>query len=184
MPGQYPLRASAATALVLDGGGPSDELTRAAARAMVEALERAEVVHDTIVTRDIKIGPCTGCFGCWVRKPGECVFGGPSADIARMAMASDLLVIATPVTFGGYSYEIKKMLDRIACSMLLPFFTRIEDEFHHPARYPRLPNLVVMGTLPAPDAEATSVFETLVGRNARNLHGRRPAVAVAIRRSQ
>jgi len=118
--------------------------------------------------------PCTGCFRCWINKPGECVLGGPSVDMARMAVASDLLVVTTPVIFRGYSYEIKKVLDRIVCSLLLPFLTRVDREFHHPARYPRLPEFVVVGTLRAPDAEAMSVYETLVGGNACNLHSRRP----------
>ena len=108
------------------------------------------------------------------------MFGDSSVEIARTAISSDLLVLVTTVTFGGYSYEIKKVLDRIVLAMLLPFFTKIEGEFHHPARYPTLPELVVVGTLATADADAQSVFEAMVGRNARNLHSTHAAVAVVV----
>ena len=136
---------------------------------MTEALCRAGLEYDIVPARNVDMSPCTGCFGCWIRKPGECVHGGPAADIARAIVASDIVAIVTPVKFGSYSYEIKKILDRVVCSMLLPFFERVEGECHHPARYPSPPTLVALGTLPIPDSDAASVFETLVGRNALNL---------------
>ena len=165
-------------AVILDGSGPADVRTQTAVFALREALDQAGIRHETYVARDLDVDPCTGCFGCWIRKPGECVFEGPTQQIVRLAVAADMLVIATPVTFGGYSYEIKKVLDRIVCSLLLPFFKRVDGEIHHPARYAKLPELVVMGTLPASDADAEAVFVTLVARNARNLHSKRTAVAV------
>ena len=168
------------SALIIDGSGPADGRTQVAARALEDALEHARLDHSTVVARDLETGPCTGCFGCWVKTPGECIFGGPTLDIARTAIAGDLLILVTPVTFGGYSSEAKKVLDRIVLAFLQPFFTTIGGEFHHPARYQRLPEFVVLGTLPSADDDAQRVFETLVGRNAINLHSLRPGVAVAV----
>ncbi len=41
---------------------------------------------------------------------------------------------------------------------------------HHQARDDRYPSLVGVGVLPAPHLAQEQIFETLVGRNAINLH--------------
>jgi multimeric flavodoxin WrbA len=168
------------SALIVDGSRSTDVRTQAAAQAVRDALDRADMHHETIAARDIQIGSCTGCFGCWIKTPGECSLGGPSIAVARACVANDLLVLVTPVTFGGFSYEIKKLLDRTVCSLVLPFFTRVDGEIHHPKRYRKLPELIGVGTLPSPDEEAQGVFEALVGRSARNLHSNRSAVEVVV----
>lgn len=165
-------------ALILDGSGAGDARTQAAAEAVRDALSRAGVSSETVVARDLDIDPCIGCFGCWIKRPGECVFDGPSQGIARKWAASDLLVVVTPVTFGGYSSELKKVIDRVVCSLALPFFTSVRGEIHHPLRYSKLPEFVALGTLPAPDADAQTVFETLVARNALNMRSGMSASAV------
>jgi len=49
-----------------------------------------------------------GCFGCWNKTPGTCVMKDDSAKIAKAVVNSDLLIFLTPITFGGYSSELKK----------------------------------------------------------------------------
>jgi hypothetical protein len=82
---------------------------------------------------------------------------------------SDLTIYLTAVTFGGYSSELKKAVDRIIC-LLSPFFMRINGEVHHRPRYERYPRLVGVGVLSCPDEESERLFTTLVERNAINLH--------------
>jgi multimeric flavodoxin WrbA len=124
---------------------------------------------------DEKIAFCTGCFGCWIKTPGECVINDAGRAITREFIESDLAVFLTPVTFGGYSAELKKALDRLI-PILSPFFITIDGESHHKKRYKHYPRLAVIGLLPAADAEAATVFQTLVSRNAINMHT--PAFAV------
>jgi multimeric flavodoxin WrbA len=88
------------------------------------------------------------------------------------------MIYLTPVTFGGYSSELKKAIDRFACSMLLPFFTKIDGEVHHKARYQHLPSLIGIGILPGPEEESGQIFAKLVERNAINIHS--PSVQSAV----
>jgi multimeric flavodoxin WrbA len=81
---------------------------------------------------------------------------------------SDVQVWITPVTFGGYSPALKKALDR-SIPNILPFFTKVQGEVHHPQRYVKRRSFLVFGTLAAPDAEAERIFHDLVKRNALNL---------------
>ena len=81
----------------------------------------------------------------------------------------DLLVFLTHVTFGGYSSELKKAVDRLI-PLLSPFFVKIGREIHHRPRYPRYPPILGVGLLPVPDQEKEKIFRTLVERNAVNYH--------------
>jgi multimeric flavodoxin WrbA len=124
---------------------------------------------ETLQLRDIDISPCTGCFGCWNKTPGICVVKDDARDVTRKIVNCDLLVLLTPITFGGYSSELKKAMDR-SLGWMLPHMTTIQGKTHHKPRYRRYPDLVVLGTLPAPDAELESIFRDVVDRNAINAH--------------
>ena len=39
--------------------------------------------------RDLDLKGCSGCFGCWVKTPGECVKRDESALVCRAALDSD-----------------------------------------------------------------------------------------------
>lgn len=130
-----------------------------------------------LVLREVEVATCVGCFGCWVRTPGLCIIDDAAREISRAMAQSDLIVYLTPVTFGGYSSELKKVLDRNICH-ILPFFTRIDGEVHHKPRYTRYPRLIGVGTLDEADAECECIFTTLVERNAINMHA--PAHAAGV----
>jgi len=156
------------TASVLDGG-PAASFTARVGDAL-EALLRDEGWNlHRFLLRELEVGDCTGCFGCWVRTPGECVLLDGGRDVVRQVIRGDLVIFLTPVTFGGYSSLLKGAVDRLL-PLGSPFFARIAGETHHRPRYARYPRLLGVGTLPEPDLEAESLFRTLVGRNALNLH--------------
>lgn len=156
-------------ALLLDGCREGDYLAMEAVLEMTAALAgRADDV-EVVKLRELAISACTGCFGCWTRTPGECVLQDDAATVLRSYLGSDVVAYVTPVTFGGYSSQLKMMLDR--CIPLLdPRFTIVGGEVHHLLRYRRYPNTVVLGTLPSPDAEAERLFASLVARNGFNFH--------------
>lgn len=159
-------------ALVLDGSREGDSLTPVAVLGMTSALAgRADFV-ELVKPRELAIAPCAGCFGCWTRTPGECVIKDDARDVVGSYVGSDLVVYVTPVTFGGYSSELKKLLDRIILSVLDPRFTVVGGEVHHRLRYRRFPKTVGFGTLPSPDPEAERLFARLVARNGINAHQR------------
>jgi multimeric flavodoxin WrbA len=117
--------------------------------------------------RDLKVADCVECFGCWVKTPGQCVIDDAAREIAYKMPRSDLIIYVTPIVFGGYSYELKKVLDR-QISGILPFMERFEGEVHHPQRYDKRGKLAAIGVLPAPDASSEEIFRTLLYRNSLN----------------
>lgn len=81
--------------------------------------------------REMKLAHCLGCFNCWVKTPGMCVEADAGRDIAKAVIRSDVAVLLTPVTFGGYSPELKKTFDRFI-QLISPFFQMDHGEVHHP----------------------------------------------------
>jgi multimeric flavodoxin WrbA len=157
-------------AVILDGSRTEDDTLELLSDVIVGEVERCGYTVDKILLREEKIGSCTGCFCCWVRTPGICIIDDDGQKVAEKVIRSNLVVYLTPVTFGGYSSELKKALDRIGCPSLLPFLTNVQGEIHHPARYEMTHILVAFGVLSAPELESERLFETLVARNAINMH--------------
>lgn len=137
--------------------------------AVLAGLQNLGASASVYVLRELNIAPCTGCFGCWIKTPGVCVIPDVALDIARDMVQNPLLVMITPVTFGGYSWQLKKALDRVI-SIISPFFKIINGEIHHQSRYLRYPHILVLGYMPAAIPGQVQTFQTLVKRNCINLH--------------
>jgi hypothetical protein len=154
---------------ILNGALAGDAFVDDVATTLCQQLETRGWQVKHLPLAEMKIGYCLGCFECWVKTPGVCRIDDAGRDVAAAVIASDLVVYLTPITFGGYSSELKKGLDRIIC-LVSPFFARIEGEVHHRARYDCYPALLGLGVLPQPHAEQEQIFSTLIGRNALNMH--------------
>jgi hypothetical protein len=131
-------------------------------------LESAGCAAVSHILKEIEIAPCTGCFGCWIKTPGECVIDDAGRGISANIVQNEILIFITPVTFGGYSSELKKALDRMI-SVIMPHFKRVNGEIHHKPRYDRYPNLLAFGFLPNSNPDQERTFKTLMERNAINL---------------
>lgn len=118
-----------------------------------------------------KIGNCAGDFFCWIRSPGVCNVDDDNRVIAEALGASDVMVYLTPVTFGGYSSGLKRMVDH-QIQNVQPFFTMVEGETHHVKRYKKNPDLLAVGWLDQPDTHSETIFRHLVQRNALNWHAK------------
>ncbi len=162
-------------ATVLDGS--RNDTRQGGLATLVDALGGAGYGTETLRLREKTIAPCLGCFGCWVKTPGECVIDDDGRSVARAAARCDLLVYFTPVTFGGFSSELKKAVDRLIPD-ISPFFAKVHGETHHQRRYANCPSLIGLGVLPQPDRQAESIFKALVEHNALNWRSPRTAAAV------
>jgi len=155
--------------ILLDGSKENDR-TGERVRAALEAELKTrgwEVKHFNLCEQ--KIGNCAGDFFCWIRTPGVCNVNDDNRLIAESLAACDLLVYLTPVTFGGYSATLKRMVDH-QIQNVSPFFAMIEGETHHMKRYKKNPDLLAVGWMTAPHTQAESIFRHLVRRNAINFH--------------
>jgi len=124
-----------------------------------------------------KIAPCLGCFSCWIKTPGHCIIDDQQEEILRALAVADRIILLTPLVFGGYGPELKKVLDRII-PVLLPFFYKVRGEIHHPQRYPRTRSLGAIGFIERKNPEEIELFRDIVERNAINWAARSTAIMI------
>ena len=110
-------------AILLDGSHAFDRTGERVRAAVSTQLEARGFAVDSVVLREKKVGACAGDFFCWIRSPGVCNVDDDNRAIARAIMASDLMVYLTPITFGGYSSALKRMVDH-QIQNVSPFFAR------------------------------------------------------------
>ncbi|MFO7460144.1 MAG: NAD(P)H-dependent oxidoreductase, partial [Desulfatiglandales bacterium] len=156
-------------ATILDGTDSNDTFGSKVKDRIVEAYESAEyraIIHRM---KEIKIAHCIGCFGCWVKTPGECIHKDAGRQIAKEIINSHTVVLLSPVVFGGYSAALKHMVDRFI-PLIHPNLMMRYGEIHHRPRYTAYPRMVGIGLQQEHDDKSAQVFKTLVGRNAINFH--------------
>jgi hypothetical protein len=166
-------------ALILDGRVGDDSTLELAHEARVAGLAAGGWAVDDWRLRDDRIAWCAGCFKCWTTTPGVCAHHDDGREVAARWVRSDLVVFLTPVTFGGYSSELKKALDHVI-PILLPYLRKPGSDTRHPQRYERTRHLLAVGTVPAAQADGpeASTFRRLVARNALNMQPPRWAAGV------
>ena len=120
--------------------------------------------------------PCLGCFGCWVKTPGQCVITEDDANsVSEKLMRSDAVVLLTKITFGGFSADVKSFLDR-AIQNIAADFEVYKGEMRHEMRYERFPIYIAVGYGDVSGSEQQT-FINLAQRNALNM---RPANLLAL----
>jgi multimeric flavodoxin WrbA len=153
--------------LILNGAGAADGRIDSIAGIIADELASRGCDASEARLRDVDIAGCAGCYRCWVATPGVCAINDPGRAIAAVMIRSDVAVFLTPIVFGGYSYDLKKALDR-SIPLILPFFRKIHGEVHHQMRYDKYPRIVGVGVQSVRDDENARIFRQLVARNALN----------------
>lgn len=101
-------------------------------------LENAEGLNfknsNTVVVDCKDIKPCIGCAGCWVKIPGTCVLPDRVQHYAENITKFDTITIISKLCFGGFSYPIKRVIDR-CIGYLDTFMVKSGNDMRHGKRY-------------------------------------------------
>ena len=87
-------------------GGNSDLLCDEFARGALEAGHEVEKIR----LAEKQVGFCTGCYAC--RKLQKCVQKDDADEIIEKMLASDVIVLSTPVYFYSMAAQLKALIDR------------------------------------------------------------------------
>jgi len=127
---------------------------------------------------------CSGCFGCWVKTPGECAKRDDSATVCRAAINADLLLLASPLVMGFTTALLKRAVDQMI-PLIHPYFVIEGGEVHHRARYARYPLFgLLLGAGTDSDTEDIEITTAMWQRMARNLKSHMAFTAVASRAAE
>ena len=157
--------------IILNGSLKDQDQMLFIQETLEEELKNIEIYSKSIILHQQNIKHCLGCFRCWDTTPGICsmVKDDDAESIKAKIIKSELVVFLTPLTFGGYSSELKKIIERML-GLLQPGFTRKSGESHHLKRYERYPSLLAVATTENLDEEEIKIFNTLIDRHSRNFY--------------
>lgn len=94
----------------------------------------AKVQDPCIVTDNHTIHNCIGCFGCWIKTPGQCVIKDGYETMGSLLSKTTELIIISRMNYGGFSSFVKNVLDR-SISYIHAYFQIRNKEMHHRRRY-------------------------------------------------
>lgn len=113
------------------------------------------------------VNHCIGCFGCWLKTPGKCMIRDRCAALPSYIAQSSEVVIISPLLYGGFSSNVKTVLDR-SIGYISPFFRMVNGEMHHKLKIDNPYQLTVHFYGPR-DSEEEEIAARLVTANAVNL---------------
>lgn len=79
-------------------------------RAVLNGVEAAGGEVEFIRLYDLRLQPCIGCGGC--DKTGECVLDDDMQGLYSEIIASQLVILASPIYFYGITAQAKAFVDR------------------------------------------------------------------------
>lgn len=158
-----------------EGDTPLSEALAQLAAALAARGHQASVLR----LQELEIQYCVGCFGCWVKTPGRCVFADDSARVCREVISSDLTVFASPLVMGYVSATLKRAMDKLI-PLIHPYTAVIGAEIHHRRRYTRYPRLgLLLEREPGGSDEDVRLTRRMFERTAINFHSRLAFVHLA-----
>ncbi len=157
--------------LILNSAG-DDSAINAVVRDLKNELAAKGAETGELILRDMKYSPCRGCFNCWVKTPGRCVFKDDGDVLCREVLHSDYVIIASPVIMGYPSAMAKNALDRII-PLIHPYLEDIDGEVHHMKRYEKYPVMgLILEKSGDTDDEDITIITDIFERAALNLQSR------------
>jgi putative NADPH-quinone reductase/putative sterol carrier protein len=122
---------------VFDGGPRNTKFSKTTflVKHFCRGAKSAGAEIEYVKLKDMKINPCTGCYTCWTKTPGECIFKDDMTDLRLKLRNADLIVFASPLYIFNVTGIMKNFLDRLLPNMK-PYMLIENGETMHPHRYP------------------------------------------------
>jgi multimeric flavodoxin WrbA/putative sterol carrier protein len=106
---------------------------------------------ETVYLKEKEIHSCVGCYTCWAKTPGVCVFRDDMPDLLEKVRGCDILVYATPLYNFNVTALLKAFQERLL-PLLDPHLIKAGDTYRHPQRYAVNRKMVLISTCGFPEA--------------------------------
>ena len=122
-------------------GSPATTALDAGLAELKQVLEAGGNLVTQFDLRDLSLRYCIGCWGCWVKTPGQCSNGDTTCQaIARAVINADFVLWAAPLKLGFPSSLLKMALDK-HLPLIHPYTLVDHAEAHHRKRYAHYPRI-------------------------------------------
>ena len=123
--------------VVFDGGPRNTKFSKTTfmVNHFCRGAKSAGAEIEYVRLKDMQINSCTGCYTCWTKTPGECIFQDDMTDLRLKFRKADLIVFASPLYIFNVTGIMKNFLDRILPN-IKPYMIIENGNTRHPHRYP------------------------------------------------
>lgn len=134
----------------------------------LEGVKDAGGNCEKIYLSDKKINKCKGCFGCWTKTPGKCVFQDDDMpEILQKMENADIVVFATPLYHFNMSSDMKIMMEK-TLPLLEPFLIKDKKLTTHPKRNKeKVDKWVIISVCGFPEIDHFQALDLCFEQNAR-----------------
>lgn len=136
--------------------------------ALLEGAAEAGATTENVLLAKKKIGHCIGCFTCWTKTPGKCVLKDDVEELLKLYMASDIVIMASPLYVDHVTGIMKDFMDRSIPLVCPQFETGDAGQTRHVARYGKYPAIVWVSNCGFPEKDQFAVLRLCCERDIGN----------------
>jgi multimeric flavodoxin WrbA/putative sterol carrier protein len=105
---------------------------------------------ETVYLKDKEIHSCVGCYTCWAKTPGVCVFKDDMPELLEKVRSCDIIVYATPLYNYNMTSRLKAFQERLL-PLLDPHLIKSGETYRHPQRYEVKRKMILISTCGFPE---------------------------------
>lgn len=139
---------------------PGTSKTDILTQAFLGGCRDAGAETETVYLTEKNISHCTGCYTCWTKTPGVCIFKDDVPEIMDAANKADLLVYASPLYHFGIISILKKYIERTLPGLKPHMVENHDGKTSHPLRegYREDSYTVIIGVCGFPEVNHFGAF--------------------------
>ncbi len=129
--------------VVFDGGYRSKKNSKTAfmVNHFIDGVKEAGANVEYFKLKNYSINECTGCYTCWTKSPGACIFDNPNVIddmemLRKKYREADLVVFASPLYIFNVSGILKSFMDRLLPILKPYMLMNDKGAIRHPDRFP------------------------------------------------
>ncbi len=77
-------------------------------------LYNQNIESEYISVSEAEVKPCLSCGGCTDKTYGKCIIRDDGDKIFPKLLVADVWLLVSPLTWGAYSFKMKRVLDKLA----------------------------------------------------------------------
>jgi putative sterol carrier protein len=129
--------------VVFDGGYRSSKNSKTTfmVNHFIDGAKQVGAAVEYFKLKDYNIKDCTGCYTCWTKSPGECIFDNKKVEddmsmFRKKYREADLVVFASPLYIFNVSGILKTFMDRLLPVLQPYMLLNDKGNIMHPDRFP------------------------------------------------
>ncbi len=151
--------------VVFDGGYRTEKFSKTTfmVNNFIDGAKHAGANVEYFKLKNYNIKQCTGCYTCWTKTPGACIYKDDMTMFRKKYREADLVIFASPLYIFNVTGILKTFMDRLLPIMQPYMLMNKNGDIAHPDRFPENGEQGFMVFSAAGFPEVEHNFDGLIG---------------------